>query len=165
MLYDIIRKLDSVLGFEQVKAHCDIPCGIYDPAVAQIAALTVIRMIDLANELEKEQPNNLQSRNNLARYIAVKEEYAEKCKHEIRVIWGDYFKPEHFQKHPDLNSLVHDIMQQGSSVKHSIDRAEGVKLLKSINQFAKIFWETKDVSTKLAKAPYEPGEQVAYPAF
>lgn len=166
MLYDIIRKLDAVFAFKQAKAHCDIPCGIYDPALAQIAALTVIRMIDLASELKKEHPqDDLSSHNSLTRYTSVKEEYAEKCKHEIRVIWGDYFKPEHLEKYPELNSLVHEIMQHGSKARQTVDRSEALQLLKSVNKFAQIFWETKGVKTKNAKAPYEPGEQVVYPAL
>lgn len=166
MIYEIVKKLDSVLKFETASAHCDIPCGIYDPITAQIAALTVIRMVDLAGELQKEHPTqDAPFHNSLARYVAVKEEYAEKCKHEIRIIWGDYFKPEHFEKYPELNGLVHEILQLASKSRQNIDRSSGLQLLKSVNRFAQIFWETKGVATKLAKAPYEPGEQIVYPAF
>jgi nickel superoxide dismutase len=163
MFYTIVKKIDSLFHFEEAKAHCDIPCGIYDPITAQIAALTVIRMIDLADELEKEKPKNLESQNSLARYVAVKEEHAEKCKHEIRVIWGDYFKPEHIQKYPELTSLTNEIMHHGSKAKQSMKRDEALQLLKSVNRFAQIFWETKDVNTKMVKAPYEPGEQIVVP--
>lgn len=166
MLYDIISRLDTIFGFKQAKAHCDIPCGIYDPALAQIAALTVIRMIDLADELKKEHPeDDLSSHNSLTRYTSVKEEYAEKCKHEIRVIWGDYFKLEHLEKYPELNSLVHEIMQHGSKARQTVDRSEALNLLKSVNQFAQIFWETKGVKTKQAKSPYDPKEMVVYPVL
>ena len=166
MLYDIISRSDTIFGFKQAKAHCDIPCGIYDPALAQIAALTVIRMIDLADELKKEHPeDDLSSHNSLTRYTSVKEEYAEKCKHEIRVIWGDYFKPEHLEKYPELNSLVHEIMQHGSKARQTVDRSEALNLLKSVNQFAQIFWETKGIKTKQAKSPYDPKEMVVYPVL
>jgi len=73
---------------DTVKAHCDVPCGIYDPSGAQIAALSVIRMLDLINAAEKGD-DEAAYLNNMARYIAVKEEEAIKCKEEIRIIWGD----------------------------------------------------------------------------
>jgi nickel superoxide dismutase len=165
MLYSVLKRIDSLFPIKEARAHCDIPCGISDPIPAQIAALTVIRMVDLATELEKEHPNNLESQNSLARYILVKEEHAEKCKHEIRVIYGDYFKPEHLQKYPELSTLLTDILHHASKAKQSMKRDEGLQLLKSVNRFAEIFWETKDVSTKSAKSPYEPKEKVSYPVF
>jgi len=158
MIYQLLEKLDRVMGIERAKAHCDIPCGIYDPITAQIAALTVIRMIDLMSN--QEAPFN-----SMARYVAVKEEHAIKCKDEIRVIWGDYFKPELAAKYPDLHALVHQIMQLGSKCKQTADRAVALDLLEAVNKFAEIFWETKGIQTKKAKAPYAPGEQVVYPVL
>jgi nickel superoxide dismutase len=166
MIHKIVSKLDPFLKFEEAKAHCDIPCGIYDPITAQIAALTVIRMIDLSDELRKEhREHDPQFHNSFSRYVSVKEEYAEKCKHEIRIIWGDYIKEEHIKQFPELNSLVHEILQLGSKVKQNVDRSVGVELLSAVNRFAQIFWETKDVGTKVAKSPYDPGEKVVYPAL
>ena len=100
MIYKLFDTLDKKVSFERARAHCDIPCGIYDPITAQIAALTVVRMDDLIADLEKAHPEKgTEYQNSLSRYIAVKEEHAEKVKHEIRVIWGDYIKQQHLDAH------------------------------------------------------------------
>jgi nickel superoxide dismutase len=166
MIYKFISKMDKALFFKRAKAHCDIPCGIYDPITAQIAALTVVRMIDLINDLESKNLNHDAAyQNSLSRYINVKEEHAEKVKHEIRVIWGDYIKPPHIEKHPEINQLVQNIFQLGSKCRQTIDRELALQLVESINQFAEIFWETKGISTKRAKAPYLPSLDLVYPVL
>src|SRR5512138_3067264 len=97
--------LDSLVQ-DEAQAHCDIPCGIYDPHGALIGALTVIRMIDLMNDLvASHKEMDLEYANSMSRYIAVKEEHAELLKREVRVIFGDYFKKEHVQKYPELPEL------------------------------------------------------------
>jgi nickel superoxide dismutase len=161
MIYQILNKLDKKIHFEHAQAHCDIPCGIYDPTPAQIDALTVVRMMDLMAELVKgEDKNNVTFHNSMERYIAVKEEHAEKAKNEIRVIWGDYFKKD---KHPNVDDLVHRIMQLGSKVRQTADRNTGLEFVAAINEFAEAFWKTKDVKTKKAKAPYAPALEMVYP--
>jgi len=161
MLYKLLENLDQKFNFETAQAHCDIPCGIYDPSTAQIAALTVVRMMDLMTGLaEGEDKNTVDFHNSMTRYIASKEEHAEKAKHEIRVIWGDYFKKD---KHPNVDELVHKIMQLGSKVRQTADREAGVAFVEAINEFAEIFWGTKDVKTKKAKAPYAPALEMVYP--
>lgn len=164
MIYKLVAALDKRFGFQQARAHCDIPCGIYDPIPAQIAAMTVVRMLDLMAELGGDK-NSLAYQNSLARYIEVKEEHAEKVKHEIRVIWGDYMKGQHVEKYPDLHELVHNIMQLGSKSRQTADRENGVQLVEAVNRFAEIFWETKGVATKRVPAPYKPGLEMVYPAF
>ena len=161
MIYKVVETLDRMVGIERARAHCDVPCGIYDPITAQIAALTVVRMIDLMNDLGNQQ--DLASSNSLARYVAVKEEHAEKAKHEIRVIWGDYIKPNHVEEYPELHGLAHQIMQLGSKCRQTVDRDTAVQLVEAINQFAEIFWKTKGVATKRAKAPYAPALELVYP--
>jgi nickel superoxide dismutase len=164
MIYKILENLDKRFGVEEAKAHCDIPCGIYDPITAQIAALTVVRMIDLMTDLEKNHPDkDVAFFNSMARYVGVKEEHAEKVKHEIRVIWGDYMKAQHLEKYPDAHALVHKIMQLGSKTRQTADRETAVQLVEAVNQFAQIFWETKNVATKRAKAPYAPALELVYP--
>lgn len=138
-----------------VYAHCDIPCGIYDPHEAQVAALTVIRMIDLIADSE--------DAHEIARYTNVKEQHAEKCKHEVRVIWGDYFKEEDLEEYPVLDELARKIMKFGSKAKQSTDREVAEELLSAVNEFAEIFWKTKGIDVNRVKSPYEPGEVVAYP--
>jgi nickel superoxide dismutase len=166
MIYKLFETLDKVFGIEEVKAHCDIPCGIYDPITAQIAALTVVRMIDLATDLEKNTADKgLAYLNTVSRYVAVKEEHAEKVKHEVRVIWGDYLKAQHLEKYPNAHALVHKIMSLGSKSRQTMDRETAVQLVEALNEFAQIFWETKGVATKRAKAPYNPQLELVYPAL
>ena len=164
MIHDLMSKLDKTFEVETAKAHCDVPCGIYDPIVAQINALTVVRMVDLMRELaEKGSEKGPEFYNSMSRYVAVKEEHAEKAKHEIRVIWGDYIKPAHLEKYPDLHVLVHNIMQMGSSSRQTADRVTAVNFVEAINKFAEVFWETKGIATKRAKAPYAPALEMVYP--
>jgi len=164
VLYRFVNQLDRVFKFPRAKAHCDIPCGIYDPIISQIAALTVVRMIDLMTELEsKTTDKTLAYHNTLSRYIAVKEEHAEKVKHEVRVIWGDFLKPQHIEKYPQAHALVHEILGLGSKVRQSADREAALKLVEKLNEFAQMFWEIKGVATKRANAPYAPALELVYP--
>jgi len=161
MIYQLLEKLDKKVNFDVAEAHCDVPCGIYDPSTAQISALTVVRMLDLIAALdESEGSGKADYHNSISRYIAVKEEHAELAKHEIRIIWGDYFKKD---KHPNVDELVHKIMQLGSKIRQTTDREAGVAFVAAINEFAEVFWGTKDVKTKKAKAPYAPALEMVYP--
>jgi nickel superoxide dismutase len=101
--------------------------------------------------------------NSMSRYVAVKEEHAEKAKHDVRVIWGDYIKAQHLEQHPDLHGLAHKIMQFGSKARQTTDREAAVEFVEDINKFAEIFWATKGVATKRAKAPYAPNLELVYP--
>ena len=166
MLYKFLDSLDRRFGFEKAKAHCDIPCGIYDPIVAQISALTVVRMIDLMTDLEsKKIDRDVAYHNTMSRYVVVKEEHAEKAKQEIRIIWGDYIKAQHLEKFPELHGLVHQIMQLGSKVRQTADRETALQFVETLNKFAEIFWATKGVPTKRAKAPYAPARELVYPVL
>lgn len=146
---------------QEVNAHCDVPCGIYDPIVAQIAALSVVRMCDQIKALEKR--DDASYFNTLARYIAVKESEAIKCKEEIRIIWGDFIKAPQLEAYPNIHEKVHSIMQKASAAKQHVCRDLAMELLKEVNEFAEIFWKIKGVKTKVAKCPYFPNEDVVYP--
>lgn len=178
----ILSLAAKLAGADTAFAHCDYPCGIYDPHQAQIGALTVIRMMDLmrehAEQLNKQEHggraeqlnkadhgghDELELRNNIIRAVNIKEEHAELVKREIRVIWGDYFKAEHLQKRPELNDLVREIMQLGSKCRQTAERTNGEKLLEAVNKFAEIFWDSKGVKTYRAKAPYKPEAEMVYP--
>ena len=164
MLFNLVSALDKCFSFDSASAHCDVPCGIYDPITAQIAALTVVRMIDLMTDLEKNFPQAGAARSNAkSRYITVKEEHAEKVKHEIRVIWGDYMKAPQLEKHPETHGVVHKIMQLGSKTRQTVDRETALQLVEAVNEFAAIFWDTKGITTKRAKAPYAPNLELVYP--
>lgn len=163
MLHRLIKRYDKTVGIDSVAAHCDIPCKIYDPISAQLAALSVIRFMDLIAELDGKDKLTLAEQAQLSRLVSEKETHAEKAKHEVRVIWGDYIKQPQFEKYPDISELVHNIMLTGSACKQHIDRDKGLELLQLINQFAKAFWSTKDVPTFSTKCPYPPEQTVVYP--
>src|SRR5207245_9949589 len=83
-------------------AHCDIPCGIYDPTPAKIAADTVAKMVEKIGQLDK-NATDLGTRANFVRMVSVKEQHAEIVKKELQILWSDYFKPEHLEKFPKLH--------------------------------------------------------------
>ncbi|MEM7080069.1 MAG: superoxide dismutase, Ni [Pseudomonadota bacterium] len=143
-------------------AHCDVPCGIYDPVEAQTQALSVTRFLDLLAEYEGAELG-LADHARIARLVANKETHAAAVKDAVVVIWGDYFKPNHFADHPELHTLTHDIMQTASKCKQGLDPADGRKLVELINQFAEVFWRSKGVATETVTVPYEPKLDVVRP--
>ena len=156
--------LNNKSPFETVFAHCDIPCKIYDPSTALIATLSVIRLIDIINETRAGgDSSSAEYENTIARCVQRKEEESEKLKQEIRIIWGDYFKAPQFEAHPEIHSLTHSIMMAASSCKQNVNREDAEKLLELVNQFAEIFWATKDVKSARKVAPYPPSLPVVYP--
>jgi nickel superoxide dismutase len=164
MIYKLLNAFDQKIGFETAKAHCDIPCGIYDPIVAQISALTVVRMIDLLAAKEAEGgEKGAAFHNSVSRYVAVKEEHAEKVKAEVRVIWGDFIKAPQLEQFPELHGLVHQIMLLGSKARQSVDREAAVQLVEAVNKFAEIFWKIKGLETHRAKYPMAPNLELVYP--
>ncbi|MBI4894922.1 MAG: superoxide dismutase, Ni [Candidatus Aenigmarchaeota archaeon] len=152
------------LNIQEVNAHCDVPCGIYDPHRMQVAAHTVIRMIDLMHDLEKNhKTHDAEFRNTFFRHVMVKEEHAEIVKHEARILWGDYFKPEHLKEYPDLHELVWNIMKLCSKVKQGTDKKVSEDLLEATRKLAEIFWKTKGIEIKRVKAPYPSGGEFVLP--
>ncbi|MEV8531061.1 superoxide dismutase, Ni [Streptomyces sp. NPDC051211] len=119
----------------KVSAHCDLPCGVYDPAQARIEAESV------KGCQEKYQANTDQDFR--TRALVIKEQRAEIAKHHISVLWSDYFKPPHFEKYPELHQLVNDTLKALSAAKASNDPATGQKALDLIAEIDRIFWETK----------------------
>ncbi len=162
-LHSLLTATDKIIGIKTVSAHCDIPCKIYDPCSAQIAVLTMIRLVDLIEELNAKEEKSLNDQAQLIRLTNEKEEHGAKVKDEIRIIWGDYIKQPQIEKHPNVHELVHSIMLQTSKAKQHVDRAVTVKLLELVNEFAEIFWSTKGVPTFKAVCPYPPAETVVYP--
>lgn len=163
MLYSFVNAIHKKIDFPKASAHCDIPCKIYDPSAAQIAVLTMIRLVDLINELNSKGIDSLKDQASLIRLVNEKEEHGFIVKEEIRVIWGDYFKKPQFEQIPGVHDLVHSIMLQSSKAKQHIDRDATVELLNLVNQFAEAFWKTKGIDTYTADCPYPPSEKVIYP--
>jgi nickel superoxide dismutase len=118
-----------------VHAHCDLPCGVYDPAQARIEAESVRACQDKYQGSEDPIFR--------ARAVAIKEERANMVKEHLWVLWTDYFKPEHLEKYPQLHELFWTATKEAGAAKKSEDPAQGQKLLDTIDEIAKIFWETK----------------------
>ena len=120
-----------------VYAHCDLPCGVYDPAQARIEAESVRAIA------EKYQGNDDPAFR--ARAIQIKEERSDLVKHHLWVLWTDYFKPPHFAKYPQLHELFNEATKLAGAggTKGSTDVATADKLLAKIDEISKIFWETK----------------------
>tara|TARA_B100000900_G_C20490110_1_gene679188 strand:+ start:281 stop:742 length:462 start_codon:yes stop_codon:yes gene_type:complete len=149
---------------EKVSAHCDIPCGVYDPGAAQYAVLSVIRFIDLINEM----PESVSSKDDLAKFtrlVQQKEEHAVIAKNEVTVIWGDYFKAAQIEQHPGVHELVHGIMMDGSKCKQGLHREDGLSMLSKVNDFAEMFWATKEIKTEKKISPYAPNLEIVVPVL
>ena len=143
-----VGNLIKLLPTRPIYAHCDIPCGIYDPHAAQLAAQTVLKMVQKIKELdsspaEPDQNDNLNNRNNFVRMVKVKEEHAELCKREVLILWTDYFKAEHLEKFPDLHELVWKTTKLCSENKRGVDEVKAKELIESVDKIADIFNQTK----------------------
>src|SRR6201991_5013180 len=123
-----------------VSAHCDLPCGVYDPAQARIEAQS-IKAID-----EKYAANS--DPDFRTRALIINEQRSELVKHHLWVLWTDYFKPAHFEKYPQLHSLFNEAtkLAGATGAKGSMDEGKADELLAKIDEIAEIFWETKKAS-------------------
>ncbi len=126
-----------------VHAHCDLPCGVYDPAQARIEAESVMAIQKKYQDAENQKKPSESAEDFRARALLIKEERADLVKHHLWVLWTDYFKPEHKEKYPQLHDLFWDATKAAGGVKKSQDPADGQKLLDLIAQIDEIFWETK----------------------
>ena len=131
------------LKVQDAEAHCDIPCGIYDPVAAKIAAQTVQKMVLRMQALE-EGDDHMAYANTMARYIAVKEEHAETCKRELRILWADYAwpnMPEGFDLHGSFNAAL----KLAGRCRQTVDMGACEELVASVDAIAAAFWATKGV--------------------
>jgi nickel superoxide dismutase len=136
--------------FDEVtaEAHCDVPCGIYDPTPAKIAAKTVERMIRQLADIKPPNESSdvyavLEYVQMTSRRIAVKEEHAEKVKRELSILWSDFFKPEHLQKFPNLHDMFWQAEKLASKVKQDGGIETTEKLNEAVDAIAKMFYEAK----------------------
>lgn len=123
-------------------AHCDVPCGIYDPKPAQIAAATVLKMAQLIYDLPKENPT-VSDRNKFVRCVLTKEEHARKCKEEILILWTDFFKPEHLTMFPNLHDIFWKAAKLCSTNKQEVSLEHAEELVKAVDEIAEMFQKTK----------------------
>jgi nickel superoxide dismutase len=131
-----MRLLSRILGPRlKATAHCDLPCGVYDPAQARIEAESVLA-------IQKKYQDN-EDPEFRTRAILIKEERSDLVKHHLWVLWTDYFKPPHLEKYPELHQLFWDATKAAGATKSSVDPASGQKLLDQVAEIDRIFWETK----------------------
>jgi nickel superoxide dismutase len=135
VLSRVLSIIDRFSPPEQVHAHCDLPCGVYDPAQARVEAESVKAIQEKYGASDDEAFKT--------RALAIKEERADLVKHHLWVLWTDYFKPPHLEKYPQLHQLFWDATKAAGATKGSVDPATGQKLLDQIAEIDKIFWETK----------------------
>ena len=128
-------KIARLLPAVTVYAHCDLPCGVYDPAQARIEAESVHKIMQkMADTADPDFR---------VRALIIKEERAELVKRHLWVLWTDYFKPEHLEKHPNLHDLLWRATKQAGECKHHHEPAEGQKLLDLITEITEVFNATK----------------------
>ncbi len=140
--------LSKILPTATAYAHCDVPCGIYDPKAAQVAASTVLKMIEKIESLPKvENQWTLTDRANFVRYVWTKEEHGRKCKDELSVLWTDYFKPEHLEQFPNLHTKFWQAAKLCSKAKQEINREAAESLIKAVDEIADMFQKTKAAHT------------------
>jgi nickel superoxide dismutase len=118
-----------------VYAHCDLPCGVYDPAQARIEAESVLKIMQKYYESEDAAFRT--------RALIIKEERAELVKRHLWVLWTDYFKPEHLEKFPNLHDLFWKATKQAGEAKHHTEPEVAEKLLEQIAEITDIFMQTK----------------------
>ena len=116
-------------------AHCDLPCGVYDPAQARIEAESIKAIC------EKYQAN--EDPDFRTRALIIKEQRAELVKHHLWVLWTDYFKPPHVEQFPNLHDLFWRAIKAAGQAKKSVDLADADALLGLIAEIDEIFWKTK----------------------
>ena len=131
----LIAAVDRLSPPQAVHAHCDLPCGVYDPAQARIEAESIKGTLQKFNDSDDV--------NFKTRAILIKEERAELVKHHLWVLWTDYFKPEHLEAHPELHDVFWKATKKAGDAKKSTDVAVADELLAQIAEIDKIFWETK----------------------
>ena len=135
ILARLLARLDRADAPLLVHAHCDLPCGVYNPAQARIEAESVKGCIEKFNSSD----DNVFK----TRAVFIKEERAELVKHHLWVLWTDYFKPEHLEKFPDLHDIFWKATKAAGAVKKSNDVAVADDLLAQIDEIDRIFKETK----------------------
>jgi nickel superoxide dismutase len=139
----LFRGIDRVASPLTAHAHCDLPCGVYDPAQARIEAQSVKAIQERYQSADKMKSGTETADEYRTRCLQIKEERANLVKEHLWVLWTDYFKPEHKEKYPQLHDLFWTATKTAGLSKKSQDPAQGQKLLDQVDEIANIFWETK----------------------
>ena len=147
MLRSALSAILNSLPSSTVHAHCDGPCGVYDPASARIAAEAVVSMTKKLLAMTPPSGNDsaawAEYNNTFSRYVSVKEEQAQETKKELLILWTDYFKPEHLAAYPDLHDTFWKAAKLCSACKVNIDQSKANDLLKAVEKIHNMFWNSK----------------------
>jgi nickel superoxide dismutase len=136
-------------------AHCDIPCGIYDPHNAQMAAHTIIRMTQMLENLKRE--DETKAEHDIVRITHVKEEHSSILEAELMTLKNDYFKEEVVAKYPEVSDLFANALKMGAKARVGIDMESAKELLEITMKIAEVFYQSKGLESARVKAPYPTG--------
>ncbi len=158
-MFDKLKeKLANYTKIEIAEAHCDGPCGVYDPAQARIEAEAVHSLTKKILDLKRPEGDDEQAHkayaNTLARFIMIKEERAELAKHHILVLWTDYFKPEHLEKYPDLHETFWKAAKLCSTCKQEVSHEHSNELMEAVKKIHEMFWDSKGKDVPWFTASY-----------
>lgn len=147
MLKQTVNKVKAWFPAEEVEAHCDGPCGVYDPASARITAEAVLSMTKKILDLHPPDGSDAVAMaayaNTISRYVAIKEQQAHETKEHLLVLWTDYFKPEHLDKYPDLHETFWKAAKLCSACKVGVSVDDANALLAAVENIHNMFWDSK----------------------
>ena len=148
MLKNIAKVISSTSPATEADAHCDGPCGVYDPASVRIAAEAAVSMTKKIIALTPPADNDAAAwaayNNTLTRYVAIKEEQAHLAKTELLVLWTDYFKPPHLEQFPNLHETFWKAAKLCSSGKVEVSAQHAEELMDAVKEIHEIFWKSKN---------------------
>lgn len=150
--------ISRILPTQIAYAHCDIPCGIYDPHAAQVGAHTVIRMTQLLSELKR--VDETKAEHDVARITHVKDDHGNMIEEELGTLENDYFKEEHFKEYPKLKELIASAVKLSAKTRQTIDMASAEQLLETVLKISEIFYKTKNLVPIRVKSPYPTQREI-----
>jgi len=147
MLRNAIKMMDLFKTSTDVHAHCDGPCGVYDPSSARIAAEAAVSMTKKIIAMQAPDPSDNAAmaayHNTMSRYITIKEQQAHLAKEELLVLWTDFFKPQHLESIPNLHNIFWKAAKLCSAVKVEVSATHAGELMDAIKEIHEIFWTAK----------------------
>lgn len=156
-----MKFLNSVLSLcasQTAFAHCDIPCGVYDVQISQMAAHTVIRMTQLLSEVKREDETKVE--HDIARVTRIKEKHGGIVEEELGTLDNDYFKAEHHKEFPELAGLLKTGVKLSVTIRQNIDMESAQKLLETTQKIAEIFYKTKKLEPVRVPSGYPTGGEI-----
>jgi len=155
---NIFKYFFKLLPGKVAYAHCDIPCGIYDPYVLQRAAHTIVRMTQLLTDLKSDDQKKLA--HDVTRITQVKEEHVNILEEELDTLQNDYFKEEHFKEYPSLKDLFTKTLKVAFKARQEINMPAAQETLTGVQEIAEIFFKTKNVEPIRVKSVYPTGGEM-----